>query len=411
MSSTAYGAANNLNQILTAGAATLSYADGRGNLTGDGTWTYTYNTESMLTGATKAGVTVSFDYDGANRQIRKTVGSTKTRFVYSGDQLLAEYNDATSALLKRYVYALGKDDPIMVIDASNNVTYLHADHLGSIIAQTNPSGVIVNKYQYSPHGQSVSLTGTTFGFTGQRFDSDLGLYHYKARYYSPALCRFLQADPAGYEVGYNLYPYAKNDPINLLDSDGMKPEPFQVKSAYADARLGLNQMGKSIGLGAAALAIAGLGAASGALESVLIGALLRAVSASTIARIPIAAGTAATGSLAQPRYRGGEFSVAKWYQDKFPQFPGLKVPSQPLTLLDKTAHKLAEVDKIAANKNLRRVGNLKGSGLDVHEQVPIKFGGNAVDWGNKILINERVHEKRVTPWWNELQGWLEGRRN
>lgn len=224
VSTTEYGAANNLNQILTAGASTLAYADGRGNLTSDGTWTYTYNTENMLIGATNGSVTVSFDYDAENRQIRKTVGSTKTRYVYSGDQLIAEYNDTTGALLRRYVYALGKDDPIMVVDSSNVVTYLHADHLGSIIARTNNTGAIISggNYTYSPFGQSSSLAGTTFGFTGQRFDSDLGLYHYKARYYSPALGRFLQADPAGYDVGYNLYPYAKNDPLNRTDANGME---------------------------------------------------------------------------------------------------------------------------------------------------------------------------------------------
>ncbi len=236
VSTTEYGAANNLNQILTAGASTLAYADGRGNLTSDGTWTYTYNTENMLIGATNGSVTVSFDYDAENRQIRKTVGSTKTRYVYSGDQLIAEYNDTTGALLRRYVYALGKDDPIMVVDASNVVTYLHADHLGSIIARTSSSGALIasGKYTYSPFGQSSSLTGTTFGFTGQRFDAELGLYHYKARYYSPALCRFLQADPAGYDVSYNLYSYASNDPLSFTDPTGRSPWKESLESKGVD---------------------------------------------------------------------------------------------------------------------------------------------------------------------------------
>ncbi|MBX9947995.1 MAG: hypothetical protein K2Y39_02405 [Candidatus Obscuribacterales bacterium] len=115
---TTYGAANNLNQIPTAGAASLTYGDGRGNLTSDGTWTYAFNTENMLTFATKSGVTASFDYDPSNRQIRKTVNGTQTRFVYSGDQLIAEYDNSTGNLLRRYIYALGKDDPIMQLDAS-----------------------------------------------------------------------------------------------------------------------------------------------------------------------------------------------------------------------------------------------------------------------------------------------------
>jgi hypothetical protein len=50
--------------------------------------------------------------------------------------------------------------------------------------------------------------------------SDLGLYHYKARAYSPTLGRFLQTDPSGYRDGLNWYAYVANNPTNALDHNG-----------------------------------------------------------------------------------------------------------------------------------------------------------------------------------------------
>lgn len=41
-----------------------------------------------------------------------------------------------------------------------------------------------------------------------------------------AQARFLQVDPVGYEGGQNLYAYVENDPINLTDPDGQKPESY-----------------------------------------------------------------------------------------------------------------------------------------------------------------------------------------
>lgn len=227
-SSIAYGAANNKNQYPTVGGVTYSYSN-NGNLTGDGTWTFGYSVENMLTSATKTGTSASFVYDPFLRQTQKTVGSTKTKYNYSGSQLMEEYNGTTNALLRRYVYA-GDNEPIIQMDSVGTLTYLHHDHLGSVIAQANAAGVVTNKYLYSPFGQSASLTGTTIGYTGQRYDSETGLYHYKARYYNPTINRFLQPDPSGYDAGMNMYAYVDNDPMIHTDSDGL--EKNDIQSGY-----------------------------------------------------------------------------------------------------------------------------------------------------------------------------------
>src|SRR5690606_16000651 len=87
--------------------------------------------------------------------------------------------------------------------------WLHADSRGSIIAVTNSSGTVIETHKYGPYGEPSDSSGSRFQYTGQIIiHADLGLYHYKARAYSPHLGRFLQTDPIGGHAMGNSGPYS-----------------------------------------------------------------------------------------------------------------------------------------------------------------------------------------------------------
>lgn len=250
------------NHQLVFGSYNILYDD-NGNVTnivsGTTTNNLVWSARNQLTNMTGA-VTAFFLYDGLGRRITRNVSSNIERYHHDGLDIMLQ-RTSSGAIGARYFRGLAIDEPWQRSDVgamTTNRIYL-ADALGSIVALADTNMVIQTEYDYEPFGATTN-TGAgnknTYKFTGREEDGT-GLYYYRARYYHPALSRFVSEDPLRFRAGdVNVYRYAYDNAVRFFDPMGTEGlfDGFRrsVDQIYSDPSLS-NDVGDIVSMPAKVL--------------------------------------------------------------------------------------------------------------------------------------------------------------
>jgi len=236
--------ANPLNQysLINDGTPKTPSYDFDGNTlsVGDG-WVYEYNGANRMVKATNGTTVMEFGYDYTGREIfrKKTESGTVTshiRYVWDVMNKIEELDALDSnSIMKKYVWGLDVSDSrrqaggvgaLLSENNGNGAFYALYDANGNVTEYLNPSGNISAHYEYSPFGKVTVATGSSpddfsFRFSTKELEQNTGLVLYQMRPYSSITGRWFSRDPMGERGGINLQEFVSNNPVDSYDYLGL----------------------------------------------------------------------------------------------------------------------------------------------------------------------------------------------
>ena len=213
--------------------ASESY-DSDGNTISIGGKTFSFDSENHL--VSMNGGTATILYDGDGNRVAKTIGGVTTRYLVTDlnptgyPQVVEEL--VNSAVTREYSYGLQRIDEYQEISNTWTPSFYGYDGGGTVRLLTNTAGSVTDTYEFDAWGNKVSTTGTTpnnFLYRSEQYDSDLGLYYLRARYYNPADWEvYVEGSVGGPKPNdpksLHKYLYVGGDPVSRIDPRGRADE-------------------------------------------------------------------------------------------------------------------------------------------------------------------------------------------
>jgi RHS repeat-associated protein len=241
--------ANRTNQIVTGGTCNPFQApgtaqnrllgpyqyDAAGNMTNDGTHSYTYDAEDQAT-KVDAGNTATYLYNAAGQRVQKITPTSQTNYFLDLDGNAAVEKDQNGVLLTDYIYVHGS---LLAQYKAGTTFFFTRDHLGSTRLMSAIGGTVSDSLDYLPYGEQIAGgTGTTRKFTGKERDAESGLDYFGARFDSSSLGRFMSPDRGAMHMenpqSLNRYSYTLNNPLLYVDPNGKDPLPTNIVVSLAN---------------------------------------------------------------------------------------------------------------------------------------------------------------------------------
>ncbi len=219
---------NAFNQIINSDEGEFLYDD-NGNLL-----SYTYDGKNII-----------LEYDLSDRLVKATIGSEVYSYTYDAEGNRVAVND------KHYLVdnVMGLSKPLAELDSSNSISkyyiwtnglgysvdesgevlvYLY-DYQGNTNAVLDMGNQLKASYRYTAYGTLISEDSgleNPFRYLGQHgiMSDSSALYYVRARYYSPELSRWTQADvkrgTVANPLSLNRYVLNEGDGVNYVDVSG-----------------------------------------------------------------------------------------------------------------------------------------------------------------------------------------------
>jgi RHS repeat-associated protein len=182
----------------------------------------------------------SIDADGAG-----SGAATVQRFVYYGHHIVMEFDGNNAGdLTHRYLHGpvidqILADEEVTSLNQAGTMRWPLADNLGTVRDLVDSSATVLNHLKYDAYGKVTSESNAAvdflFAFTGRERDEETGLQFNRARYYDPAVGRWISEDPIGFAAGDgNLVRFARNSPSVAANSTN---SPVAITPKEIDSRI------------------------------------------------------------------------------------------------------------------------------------------------------------------------------